>query len=273
MAKQTISMLNVIGVCFLLGIDSARATDLLAAMHSKTRDKDGNVRREVDITSGIFRGEAKSVGAETNEETITYNSGIGAPKEDTTNNVDSMAGTRPSDLSPHGTCDEDTEFLLDSYEDIRLELWAVDQQYLENASIENACVRDGQNSNCNFDFRRYPSNLETVCNNHGGNFFRTEHSIQCHNPSTMERLYYQFDHYPSCCSELCEMTDANRLLTERIDSITELMSEYLDMTCFADSDILRHANDSTLLLGVSGSAQRPWQLLPILLTTLPFLLL
>ncbi len=272
MAKQIVSILNVIGVCCLIGIDFVRATDLLAAMYSKTRDKDGNVRREVDITSGIFRGEATAVGAETNEATLSYNSGIGAPKHDSTV-VDSMAWMGSSDTSTHGTCAEDTEYLLTSYEDIRLELWAVDQQYLENASIENVCVRDGQNSNCNFDFRRYPSNLETVCNNHGGNFLRTEHSIQCHNPSTMERLYYQFDHYPSCCSELCEMTDANRLLTERIDSITELMSEYLQMICFADDDILRHANDSSSLLEASGSAPRPWQLLPILLTAVPFLLL
>lgn len=267
MTKQIVSIL----IWFLCGIDSARATDLLAAMYSKTRDKDGNVRREVDITSGIFRGEAKAVGSETSEGTISYNSGIGPSNQDATV-VDSMAWMGSSE-SEHGTCDDDTEYLLASYEDIRLELWSVDQQYLENASIKDVCVRDGEFSKCNFDFRRYPSNLETVCSSHGGNFFRTEHSIQCHNPSTMERLYYQFDHYPSCCSELCEMTDANRLLTERIDSITEMMSEYLQMTCFADFDILRHANDSSSLLETSGSAEQSWRWLPTMLIVVPFLLL
>ena len=77
MTKQILSMLNIIGIWFLFGIESARATDLLAAMYSKTRDKDGNVRREVDITSGIYRGEAKAVEFDSSESTISYNSGIG----------------------------------------------------------------------------------------------------------------------------------------------------------------------------------------------------
>ena len=255
MTKLVVPVLNVLGICFLSRIDSARAsTDMYDAMYRKTRDKDETVRSEVGIMSGIFRGEASAVGSEGHE--ISYNNGIGARAEDSEAS-DLLTWTEESPgLSEHGSCADDTEYLLAAYEDIRLELSAIDEQYLENASIEDVCVRDGKSSNCNFDFRKYPSNLETICNNRGGSFYLTEHSIQCHNPSTMERLYYQFDHYPSCCSELCERSDANGLLTERIDSITEVMSEYLQMSCFADYDILRHANDSSSLLESSGSFRR-----------------
>ena len=227
---------------------------------------------------GIHRGQASTAEPEGSEWVkISYNNGIGTSGEDL-GPVDPLSGAADppgagdTNTIHFGSCAEDTEYLLAAYEDIRLELSAIDEQYLENASIEDVCVRNGKISSCNFDFREYPSNLESVCNNRGGNFYSTEHSIQCHNPITMERLYYQFDHYPSCCSEICERRDANGLLTKRIDSITNIMSEFLQMSCFADYAILRQANDASSIVESSGDTQRSRQWLQILYI-MPFLLI
>lgn len=224
----------------------------------------GSVGRDTDIGNGIYRGEASINSLERDKElyeagstvdniNMSYGSGAStdSPKQvdrlswATRSPGNTFGDVNNNDFAEIVSCEEDTENLLSVNEDIRLELSAIDLQYLENASIENVCDRDGKFSSCDFDFRVYPSNLQMVCKNHGGNFYRTEHSIQCHNTNTMESLYYQFDHYPSCFSAACEDTDAKRLLTNRIDFITRAMSEYLKMSCFADDDILRFANDAS----------------------------
>jgi len=131
-------------------------------------------------------------------------------------------------LAEPASCAQDTERLLNMNEDIRFELSAIDIEYLENGSIQNVCKRDGKSSNCIFDFRLFPNELQRVCENHGGNFDETEHAIQCHDSNTKESLYYQFDHYPSCFSAACEKTDAKQFAAKRIDSITQTLSEYLE---------------------------------------------
>jgi len=279
-------------ICFLSGINSALVSgdNLFADVYKNTRgtdnspDSTGSVETDYDLILGINRGESSPIdfeGESASPDTvyqISYTNGIGETT-DTTQPVDVLPDAadtaRLSDTLHfgHASCIEETEDMLAAYEDIRMELMSIDQQYLENASVENVCVKDGKISNCNFDFREYPSNLESVCNNRGGNYYKTEHSIQCHNPSTMESLYYQFDHYPSCCSSNCEQNDANNLLSGRIDSITDVMSDFLQMSCFADYDILRHANDGSSIHALensSSSTQRSWRW--TLLSALPFLI-
>ncbi len=296
MTKLRNSIVNLVGMCFLSGIDASTASgdNVFADVYKNTRGMDSSeipestnsVEMDYDLMSGINRGRGSPIDAEGDVVsqqtafTASYNNGLGAStvsSEPVEPLPKAVATPRLEDTIHfgHASCIEETEDLLAAYEDIRLELSAIDQQYLENASIENVCTKDGEVSNCNFDFRNYPSNLESVCNNRGGNFYVTEHSIQCHNPSKMESLYYQFDHYPSCCSESCERNDRNDLLTGRIDSITEAMSEFLEMSCFADFDILRHANETISFLDSAGSttAQRSIQELQILLGALPMLLI
>jgi len=297
MTKLRNSIVNLAGICFLSGLDASMASgeNVFADVYKNTRGMDNSeipestnsVEMEYDLMSGINRGRGSAIDEEGDvvsqqaEYNASYNNGLEA-STDISEPVEPLPEAVPTSRMEdtihfgHASCLEETEDLLAAYEDIRLELSAIDQQYLENASIENVCVQDGEVSNCNFDFRNYPSNLESVCNNRGGNFYVTEHSIQCHNPSTIGSLYYQFDHYPSCCSESCERNDRNDLLTGRIDSITEAMSEFLQMSCFADYDILRHANETSSLLDSAGSAtrtQRSIQGLQILLVALPMLLI
>jgi hypothetical protein len=146
-------------------------------------------------------------------------------------------------LNETTTCTKDTERLLIANEDIRMELSIINIQYLENASIRKACKRDETFSNCIFDFRLFPNELKSVCENHGGSYDETEHSIQCNKRSTKESLYYQFDHYPSCMSTTCEIADMTKMVSERIDLISRNIGEYLGFDCLADEEILRHAND------------------------------
>ncbi|MGK3739368.1 MAG: hypothetical protein ACI8RD_009240 [Bacillariaceae sp.] len=156
---------------------------------------------------------------------------------------DSVRGHTEISLNETTTCTKDTERLLIANEDIRMELSIINIQYLENASIQKACKRDGTFSNCRFDFRLFPNELKSVCENHGGSYYETEHSISCNKRSTKESLYYQFDHYPSCMSTTCEMADMTKMVSERIEFISQNIGEYLGFDCLADEEILRHAND------------------------------
>mmetsp|Transcript_152 Transcript_152/g.381 ORF Transcript_152/g.381 Transcript_152/m.381 type:complete len:283 (+) Transcript_152:72-920(+) len=216
------------------------------------------VRGSTDIANGIYRGEAASPSYNSRQDIpISGRSGrLSGSTKVKTDIVDSSE----EQLS----CVEDTENTFALNEDIRLELSAIDTRYLESASIENACNRDGKISNCDFDFRLLPNKLQEVCEKDGDNFYETEHSIQCHNPSTKESLYYQYDHYPSCFSAACEQIDVKQLVAGRIDSITQTLAEYLEMSCFADDDILRQANDASLI--ESAGVKILWhgiQMLPI----------
>jgi hypothetical protein len=247
---------------------------------------------DVDISNGIYRGEASVYTPERDNHELheagstrgainSSNEGGASTDSPSPERVDQVVSelntwdvggnTNNNVFSEPTSCKEGTENLLEMNEDIRSELSVIDRQYLEHAGIENACIRDEKISTCDFDFRDYPSNLQMVCENDDGIFYRTEHSIQCYDLSTMESLYYQFDYYPSCFPAFCGEIDVKRLVTERIDSITETMSEFLEMTCFADDDILRLANDASLIVESSGSSNRLWHWIQ-LVSVLPFLL-
>jgi hypothetical protein len=310
MPKLVVPIVNFLGIIiFLSAIDSSLAlsdnvfadvadvsytvsyTSSRGKSQSGSVETTGSARSDVDISNGIYRGEASvyspgpddqlhEAGSTRDDMNISNESGAStdSPSPEQEDQILSDArsagavggDTNSIEFSEHTSCEEDTENLLEVNEDIRLELSVIDQHYLENASIENACNREGKISSCNFDFREYPSNLQMVCEKHGGNFYRTEHSIQCYDLSTMESLYYQFDYYPSCFSAFCGEIDAKRLVIERIDSITQTMSEFLEMTCFADDDILRSANDASLI--ESSGSKRSWQWIQAF-SVVPFLLI
>jgi len=312
MAKLMLPIVNTLGIIIFLSIiDSSLClsdnifADVGDADHSYTinytssrgKSRSGGLEAtesagsDVDISNGIYRGEASVYAPERDDElheagstgdamNISNEGGAStdSPSPEREDQVVSeLAGnvggdTNDNIFSEPTSCEEDTENLLEVNEDIRSELSVIDQHYLEHAGIENACTRNGKSSSCDFDFRDYPSNLQMVCKNDGGIFYRTEHSIQCYDLNTMESLYYQFDYYPSCFSAFCGEIDARRLVTERIDSITETMSEFLEMTCFADDDILRFANDASLMIESSGSSRRSWHWIQ-LVSVVPFLLL
>jgi len=276
MSKVVASAVNVVGVIFLSRIYRALASEdnSFADVYHSARGNGRygsiySVGSGIDISKGIHRGEASRIynperdDRPAQAESMKDDSGIGETIEASYNSPEHLnqpSGTAQSpgdngedlnfdhmDVSENLSCEENTENLLDTNADIRFELSAIDIQYLENGSIENACDRDGNFFNCKFDFLSYPNNLQAVCNNHMGRFYGTEHSIQCHNPNTMESLYYQFDHYPSCFSAACEQNDVTRLVLERIDTIAEAISNYLDMSCLVDDDILRNANIASLI--------------------------
>jgi hypothetical protein len=290
-----LSIANFCGIFFLLAIDAtslAFAETTFAIAYTSARgngqsesgslESTESVGTNVNLRNGIYRGEAhrpepddqppvegRSAGDDMNSSkgiegtTTSTEEGEDEEEEDKLSwpeGLPEAAGGDANTIDYSGlrSCDEDTEDLLSMNADIRMELSAIDLQYLENASIENVCNRDGKFSSCDFDFGLYQSNLQMVCKNHGGNFYSTEHSIQCQNQITMEKLYYQFDHFPSCFAAACEEMDAKRLLTERINSITQTMSEYLDTPCFADDDILRHANDASLVESPGSIRSRQW---------------
>lgn len=232
MVKLEVSVVNYFAFLFLSGVDfSSALNDNVFADAYSSRG------------GGIYRGEASSSISERGDQLSEAAQSSGSAIGDA-----NIVG-----LAEPASCAQDTERLLNMNENIRLELSAIDIQYLENASIQNVCKRDGKISNCNFDFRLFPNELQMVCENYGGNFDETEHSIQCHDPNTKESLYYQFDHYPSCFSVACEKTDGKQFVAKRIDSITQALSEYLGMACFADDDILRYANDaSSIAIESSG---------------------
>lgn len=243
MTKLKASVATVVALIFSTGVHCSSAQkddvfqDVAGAYHAyqEYEEDSGPVESTTNIASGIFRGEASPHGSEPETRMPGAKQRTGETKAHT-NIVDISGG--------HALCVEDTESIISVNEDIRLELSAIDTRYLENASIEKVCDEDGTNSNCNFDFRLFPNKLQSVCERDGDDFYETEHSIQCHNSMTKESLYYQFDHYPSCFSTYCKHDDVKQLLAGRIDSMTKAMSEYLDMTCYADDDILRHANDA-----------------------------
>ena len=303
MAKFVVLIVHVLGLLFLSDIDPSLAlTDNAVAgvadVYHSTRVKGrsgalestGPVGSDVTITKGIYRGEASARSSEPDDELsvvrgdndMSDESGVpidSPEREDQLSWATQSPGAEEGDkhsinYSRHPSCQEDNEDLIGMYEDIRTELATVDLQYLENASIEDVCSRNGNFRSCNFNFQEYPSNLEMVCNNHGAIFYLTEHSIQCHDLRTMENLYYQFDHYPSCFSAVCEERDAKGLVKERIDHITRSMSEYLDMYCFADEEILRHANDESLTAeSSSGRTTISWRWLQALLVAPTILLI
>jgi len=262
MVKLVLVVIKCFAFFFLSGIDfHLSLKDSIFAEAYSSQDKkqsesiasSGSVVHGIDITNvyGIYRGEASPSSPERIDQLSEAAHSYGSSRGDTNN----------ADLTEPASCAEDTERLLILNEDIRLELSAIDIEYLENGSIQNACKRDGQFSNCKFDFRLIPNELQKVCEKHGGSFDETEHSIQCHNPSTKESLYYQFDHDPSCFSVVCEKTDTKQLVTERINSISQRMSEYLEMSCFADDDILRYANGASSIEPASSCAEDTERLL------------
>lgn len=219
----------------------------------------GSAGGGLDLAAGIHRGEASPFGIGSSGEDLP--TGQGETKTDT--------GRMPGDFTEGGgsnrdtnddttfyqnmSCADGTEFLLDLNEDIRFELSFVDSRYLENGGIGQVCVQDGKHSECDYNFRSYPNKLQYVCEKDGGSFHETEHSIQCHNPQTEESLYYQFDYYPSCFSVACEKADVAQRMAERLISISEQLSEQLDMACFFDDDILKHAGDPFFLENVGTS--------------------
>mmetsp|Transcript_26499 Transcript_26499/g.62036 ORF Transcript_26499/g.62036 Transcript_26499/m.62036 type:complete len:277 (-) Transcript_26499:39-869(-) len=270
------SIANFFAFLFLFGAQSSVARkddvdvfeDVADAYHvyqsSRYKEDSVPIEANTDLASGIFRGEASP-------STSEREGRMSGPAKSSGSTI---ANANTVDISDgHALCVEDTESIISLNEDIRLELSAIDTRYLENASIDNVCDRDDKYSNCNFDFRLFPNKLQNVCQQYGDEFFETEHSIQCHNPITKESLYYQFDHYPSCFSAFCKQEDVKQLLARRIDAITQAMEEYLDMSCFADDDILRHADD-TILIESSG-IQRSWagiEMFPIATSLLLFFL-
>ena len=272
--KLIVPIANLIGILVLSCIDPLLASRENIADAYASRNRSGSMGSTGDniFVNNIYRGEA-SVTVPQYNNAISTNDNAGIGDENGVSN-DSL---EQEDLSPKeartpaandleisniyysesASCEENTENLFSVYEDIRSEISDIDQRYLENASVENACNQDGRLSTCKFDFLLYPSNLETVCTMHGGNFYLSEHSIQCHDHNTAESLYYQFDHYPSCFSIACEDSDTKRLVTERIGYITQRMSEYLQMSCYADEDILRYANDASSHKS-SGNMKTTW---------------
>ncbi len=150
------------------------------------------------------------------------------------------------------SCAEASETLI-AQEDLRWELQDINVDYLENASIEKACspsIANQDDLSCDFDFGLFRNNLNEVCGNHGGVYDEREHSIQCHNPKTLQQLYYQFDHFPNCFPASCERSELETMMRRQIDSVRRALEIDSGMTCYADYDILRHANDS--VSGASG---------------------
>mmetsp|Transcript_17014 Transcript_17014/g.38843 ORF Transcript_17014/g.38843 Transcript_17014/m.38843 type:complete len:355 (+) Transcript_17014:122-1186(+) len=224
-----------------------------------SENNNGNHSSSVPTTD-VSKGRTGSLGEKADDSTET--SGPDTSTNGTDDGDETEVAKRPNEpvvdsendisISGDASCEEATQNFLIEYPDIRIEISAIDQNYLEHASIQNVCYKDGKFSSCNFDFELYPNNLKTVCTDHGGNFYRTEHSIQCHNPSTMESLYYQFDHYPSCFSTACEDQNSKQLVERRINAITESMSDYLGMPCLADEDILKQATFEEIFKESSG---------------------
>jgi hypothetical protein len=211
------------------------------------------------FANGIYRGDASPYGIGSSGEDEPTGRGetktVTARMPGDATEGDGSNGDTNDDTSfyENMSCGDGTEFLLDLNEDIRFELSFVDSRYLENGGIGQVCVQDGKHSDCKYNFRSYPNKLQYVCEKDGGSFHETEHSIECHNPQTEESLYYQFDHYPSCFSVACEKADVTQHMSERILSISEQLSEHLDMTCFFDDDILKHAGDSVFLKSAGTS--------------------
>ena len=287
MFKIVVSAVNIFGVLFLSHTSRSLASEdnNFAAVYNSYRENarsgsTDSMENDVDISKGIYRGEASRIynperddrspqtestrdDAGIGDKTISeasYNNSekLNQPSETTQSAVAEEGDWNETVALENFSCEENTENLLAANDDIRIEQSAIDRQYMEHASIENACDRNGDFLNCIFDFESYPNNLQTACNNHMGDFCETEHSIQCHNPNTMESLYYQIDHYPSCFSAACERDDVTRLVSERIDSITRSISEYLEMPCFADDDILRYANQASLIESSGGNLLWHW---------------
>ncbi|KAL3911478.1 MAG: hypothetical protein SGILL_007267 [Bacillariaceae sp.] len=142
------------------------------------------------------------------------------------------------------SCKDGSEALI-GQEELRWELQDVNLQYLENASIKNACSTssDVDGRSCNFDFGLFPNNLHQVCEKYGGVYEEREHSIQCHHPSTKEQLYYQIDRFPNCFPGSCQREELETMITHQIESVRRALEEDSGMVCYADYDILRHAND------------------------------
>ena len=120
------------------------------------------------------------------------------------------------DIAPSTySCAEDSERLLVDNEDIFEEISALNAFYSKNGRLRDVCTRDGEYSNCRFDFRLFPNELQKVCENHGGIYDETEHSIECQRSGrTTRRLQYRLDHYPSCFSLSCEDTDRKQLVLD-----------------------------------------------------------
>lgn len=143
------------------------------------------------------------------------------------------------------SCKDGSETLI-AQEELRWELQDINLQYLENASIEKTCSTssDADGTSCSFDFGLFPNNLDQVCEKYGGVYDEREHSIQCHNPSTKEQLYYQIDRFPNCFPGSCQREEIDSMVAHQIESVRQALEEDSGMVCYADYDILRHANDS-----------------------------
>lgn len=149
------------------------------------------------------------------------------------------------------SCYDDSEALIE-HEDVRMELMAINMQYLEHGSTLKACTRDGKESVCRLDFSLYHSNLHEVCEEHGGLYAEREHSIQCHNSDTDEELYYQFDNHPYCFPMSCDSVDVNKMITLHIDGVKRALEDHSGMHCLSDWEILVDANERY----ASGASQR-----------------
>ncbi|KAL3912066.1 MAG: hypothetical protein SGILL_007032, partial [Bacillariaceae sp.] len=118
------------------------------------------------------------------------------------------------------SCKDGSETLI-AQEELRWELQYLNLSYLENASIEKACVAssDTDGTSCRFDFGLFPNNLDEVCEKYGGVYDLREHSIQCHNPTTKKQLYYQIDRFPNCFPGSCQPAEVDFLVNHQIESV------------------------------------------------------
>jgi hypothetical protein len=153
------------------------------------------------------------------------------------------------------SCSDESEILIEN-EDIRIELMAINMQYLENGSTLKACQRTGLESDCRLDFTNYPNNLQQVCGDNGGIYAEREHSIQCRNSATDEELYYQFDHYPYCFPQSCDTVDVSKMISIHIDGVKRALEEHSGMLCLSDWEILEHANEVYASLGRQSYGNR-----------------
>ena len=143
------------------------------------------------------------------------------------------------------SCTDGSETLI-AHEDVRWNIQFLNVEYLENASIDKACARsstDEMGMTCNFDFGLFPNNLDEVCEKYGGVYEEREHSIQCHDPTTKEQLYYQIDRFPNYFPAACHHDEIDSMVEHQIDTVRRALEDDSGMICYADYDILRHAGE------------------------------
>jgi hypothetical protein len=168
------------------------------------------------------------------------------------------------------SCKDGSETLI-AQEDMRWELQYINVNYLENASIEKVCVPSADGTNCNFDFGLFPNNLNEVCKKYGGIYEEREHSIQCHNPTTKEQLYYQIDRFPNCFPTSCQRTEVNSMVEHQIESVRRALEEDSGMICYTDYDILRHAGEYENSGGMGRKTSWVMSLVTVMAMTLYYL--